>query len=191
MTHTRQVAAEEWFSSEESPVMSVFLDAFVTRLRLRAAAWDTDVRPSDTTFDASVDEAWCGIQVAGLSGVFTALWLECTEDDHGTPRLEGSWGVRDLVADDYGNDPIRDLTVRGAPITPETLADLAAHWCERHLRMDISREEWKHGRWTRRDDFGRVPHARRRGVPLRTVLERSNGRATGLHLEARKPAAPA
>ncbi|WP_146079356.1 MULTISPECIES: hypothetical protein [unclassified Rathayibacter] len=182
------MAAEEWFSNEESPVMSVFLGAFVARLRLRAAEWDTDVRPADTTFDASLDEVWCGIQVPGLSGDFTALWLECAEDDHGMPKLEGSWGIRDLVADDYGSDPIRDLTVRGAPITPETLADLAAQWCERHLRMDISREEWKHRRWTRHDDFGRVPHARRRGIPLRTVLERSNGHATGLHLKTHKPA---
>lgn len=169
---------------ELPPSTSSFTRAFLTQLSLRAAAWDTDVQPSDTSFDASPDTVWARIDVPGLSGGMTVLWVACTEDYHGVPLVEGSWGDRWLVADHHGADPSRDLTVSGAPAAPELLADLAAQWCERHLRMDVFREEWAFGRWTHWTELGRQFQVRERRTPVRKILERTNGRSTGQHLHS-------
>lgn len=182
VVHDLMVTTAEWFSVDELDPSSRFARAFLTRLGVHAAAWDTDVRPGDTSHDAIVDTVWARIDVPGLSGGMTVLWVECAEDYHGVPLLQGSWGDRWLIADHYGDDPLRDLTMMGAPASPEMLADVAARWCERHLRMDVVREEWTFGRWTHWTELGRQFGARKRGTPVRRVLERTNGRATGNHL---------
>jgi len=156
---------------------SAFTRTFLTSLRQQASTWETDVRAEDTHSETIPDQVVVSIPVFGISGWLNTLWLRCVENCDGMPVLEGSWGDRELVADHYGFDSRRDLTVRGTQASAELLAELGARWCERQLRMDIYRDEWTPKRWVHRDEIGFKPGRRPRRPPLRSVLERAGGQA--------------
>ena len=159
------------------------LPLFLARLRDRAEAWDVDVRPSDTGVETMSNPVAVRIDVPGLSGPVTALWVLCHHAPEQHPILHGSWGNRIYVGDNHSGDPLRDLTVSGMPSTAEELADLAARWFEIQLRVDIYRDEWSRGPWSRRDAYGPVPPFRKGARTLvRSVLERSAGSAKGEYL---------
>jgi len=165
------------------PLNDPFALAFLTQLRHRAEAWVTDIEPSDTGAETMNNPVAAWVFVPGLSGSMTALWVLCRHHPNRPPVLKGSWGDRAYVGDDYGADPVRDLTVSGAPATAEELADLAARWLELHLRMDIYRDEWNSGSSYRRDAYDPVPPARKGLRRLtRSVLERTAGYSTSQHL---------
>jgi len=156
---------------------SAFLQTFLACLRQFASSWETDVRADDTHLETIVGEVVVGIPIFGISGWMNNLWLRCVENRDGTPVLEGSWGDRELVADHYGLDSRRDLTVHGAQASAEVFAELGARWCERQLRMDIYRDEWTPKTWVLRDEIGAKLGRRRRRPPVRSVLERAGGHA--------------
>ncbi|MFD3444576.1 hypothetical protein ACFDTO_08260 [Microbacteriaceae bacterium 4G12] len=145
--------------------------------------WTTDVTPAAThAFVMLGSTIVASVFVPGLSGSTTALWLLCRYHPQQPPSLVGSWGDRIYVGDDYGADPLRDLTVSGVPATAEELADLGSRWLELHLTMDIYRDEWRRGRWSKRDSYGFDRFPRKSwDTPTRSVLERSAGFATGRH----------
>lgn len=172
-----------YFDEGDDSFRDPFASAFLARLRIRAAAWTTDVRPTDTGVETMANPVAARVYVPGLSGTSTALWVLCHHAPERPPVLQGSWGDRSYVGDDHGRDPLRDLTVSGVPSTAEELADLAARWLELHFRMDIYRDEWNRGPWSRRDAYGTVPPFRKGARKLtRSVLERSAGFATGEQL---------
>lgn len=156
---------------------TAFARTFLACLRQHASDWETDVRAEDTQAETFVDQAVVGIPVFGISGDMNHLWLRCAENGDGTTVLEGSWGDRELVADHYGGDSRRDLTVHGAVTSAEVLAEIGARWCERQLQMDIYRDEWTPGKWVLRDDLGVRRGRRPRRPPMRSILERSGGHA--------------
>jgi hypothetical protein len=171
---------DSFFDEGDYPLHDEFSVAFLARLRDRAERWDTDVRPADTHAETSENPVIVGVHVPGLTGRITVLWIVCLRNEHQLPTLRGAWGVVGYPVDDLEGDPTRDLTVEGAPLTANELADLAGRWFEHHLTTDIYRDEWNWGAPSRRDAFGAAPTSRNGSRMLtRSVLERSAGFATG------------
>jgi hypothetical protein len=156
---------------------TAFTQTYLASLRQHASTWETDVRAEDTHSETIPDQVVVGIPVYGISGLGNHLWLRCAENQGGTPALEGSWGNRFLVADNYGADSRRDLTVHGAQASAEELAKLGARWCEHQLRMDIYRDEWTPKKWVLRDEIGIMLGRRPKRPPVRSILERAGGHA--------------
>ena len=168
----------DYFDEGDAPVQDAFATAFLQRLRERAREWVTDIDASDTSAETMDDPVAISINVPGVSGPITTLWVLCRHQPGRAPWLHGSWGDDTYVGDDYGGDRDRDLTVEGLEMTPEELADLAARWLQRQLRREIHRDEWDGKRWGRRDELGFTPWPRVRarwGTPRRSVLERRSG----------------
>lgn len=181
-TSSQQHLAQTQFFAGNDLILTPFSEVFVARLRTRAEMWDTDVRPSDTWLEDIADPVMVGVAVPGLSGWRTVLWVKCWKDIDGRAVLEGSWGDRGPVTDWYGHDPVRELTVRGSSAHPGALADLAAGWMVHQLRRTIVRDEYGRRGWSLLDEDGPLE---RRLLPRRirrSVVERTDGRATGLHL---------
>lgn len=181
-TSSQQHLAQPQFFAGDDLTLTPFGEVFVARLRKCAEKWDTDVRPVDTWHEETADPVLVGVAVPGLSGPRTVLWVKCWKDIDGSPVLEGSWGDRGPVTDWYGHDPVRELTVRGSSAHPGTLAELAAGWIVHQLRRTIVRDEYGRRGWSHRDEDGPLERRRLRRRIRRSVVERTDGRATGLQL---------
>jgi hypothetical protein len=164
-----------FFETGDFEPKTAFTQTYLASLRQHASTWETDVRAEDTHSETIPDQVVVGIPVYGISGLMNHLWLRCAESRGGTPVLEGSWGNGFLVADCYGADSGRDLTVHGAQASAGELAELGARWCEHQLRMDIYRDEWTPEKWVLRDEIGTMHGRRPKRPPVRSVLERAGG----------------
>lgn len=83
-----------FFDEGENPLRDPFAAAFLARLRNRAEAWNLDVHPTDTGVETMSNPVAVRINVPGLSGPVTALWVLCHHAPERSPILHGSWATR-------------------------------------------------------------------------------------------------